>query len=199
MDAHTHPALCPPNPSPRKHMSICARGFPNSLARCFPHEPCCPEREKKQKTTRRQKTGLGESSQPHWPHPWGRGHQGPQASGSPPLSSISSRPGEARSPRAPCVLSIKCVGKIVKSAALVAGAHPSELAYLLSPGLLLIEARRLAESPRPHSRGEGMQMPSPPPPLTSAGPLPSLPERLSLPPALPGPFKWPPNDVHHGF
>lgn len=113
MNAHTHPALCPPSPSPRKHMSICARGFPNSLARCFPHEPCCPEREKKQKATRRQKTGLGESSQPHWPHPWGRGHQGPQASGSPPLSSISSRPGEARSPRAPCVLSIKCVGKIV--------------------------------------------------------------------------------------
>lgn len=40
----------------------------------------------------------------------------------------------------------------------MAGVQPSDLAYLLSPGLLLIEARRLAESPRPHLRREGMQM-----------------------------------------
>ena len=35
------------------------------------------------------------------------------------------------------------------------------LLICLSPRLLLIEARRLAESPKPHLRREGMPMPAP--------------------------------------
>lgn len=51
----------------------------------------------------------------------------------------------------------------------MAGARPSELAYLLSLGLPLIEARRLAESPRPHLRREGRRIPAPLPILQQQG------------------------------
>lgn len=113
-DAHSPSALGPPSPSPGKRRSC----VPEALPRDLPSVSSLNRADRKGGKARRRKTGLGDSRQlrcpPHLQAPalGGGLAEGPQACHySPPLP--VSRGPKKPVPSAPCVLSIKCVGKII--------------------------------------------------------------------------------------